>query len=105
MPQVIETNLKNENFVGSGSRYKDSKIIYWGDLKLITFETYKRKKYVPTDGDRFYTVTSGTEYRPDLVSHRIYGDVSFWWKIMEINDIKDIWDFKAGTNIVLPGSI
>jgi len=45
------------------------------------------------------------EYRPDLVSRDKYGIPDFWWKIMEVNNIKDIIDFKAGRTIVLPENI
>jgi len=36
------------------------------------------------------------------VSHEYYGHVDNWWKILEANQIKDIWDFKAGITIMLP---
>jgi hypothetical protein len=103
--KVEVANLSHRNFVDSSSRYNNSKILYYGDRKLITFETYKRTPYVSTSTDRFYVITKGTEYRPDLVSFRVYGSPSFWWKIMEANNMKDIMEFKAGANIVIPGSL
>jgi len=42
-----------------------------------------------TQSDKYFVVTPGTEYRPDLVSKEAYGAVDFWWKIMEANNIKD----------------
>jgi hypothetical protein len=45
------------------------------------------------------------EYRPDLVSQDKYGLPDFWWKIMEVNGMKDIMDFKAGKTIVLPENV
>lgn len=106
MPEVsLATNLRNESFVTATSRYMKSKLVYWGNLKIVTFETYKRKKFVSSQGDRFYVITKGTEYRPDTVSWNVYGDVDFWWVLLEANNMKDIWDFKAGTNIIIPGNI
>jgi hypothetical protein len=45
------------------------------------------------------------EYRPDRLSYELYGTVDLWWKIMEANDIKDIFDFKAYLNIRIPSNI
>jgi hypothetical protein len=39
------------------------------------------------------------------VSLETYGVVDYWWKILEANNMKDIFDFKSGVNIRLPGSI
>jgi hypothetical protein len=47
-------------------------------------------------------ISKGVEHRPDLVSFDHYGHVDNWWRILEANNIKDIWDFKAGTTIILP---
>lgn len=106
MANKIQTsNLQSTNFVSSLSRYLDSDIIYYGDNNLITFTTYKKKKNLTTSDDKFAVITPGMEYRPDKVSYAAYGTVDFWWRIMEANDIKDIFDFKAGVNIRLPGNI
>lgn len=98
-------NISHANFIDSKSRYNNSKVIYWGDRKIITFETYKRKTTGSSEGDRFYVITKGTEFRPDLVALRAYGDVKLWWKIMEANGISDIWDFKSGRNIIIPEAL
>ena len=47
-------------------------------------------------------ISKNYEFRPDLVSYEAYGVVDFWWKIMEFNNIKDIFDFKAGINLTIP---
>jgi len=44
------------------------------------------------------------EFRPDKMSQHVYGHVDWWWKIMEANNIKDVYDFKAGTNIRIPAN-
>lgn len=103
--QIEVANLSYKGLISDSSRYKKSQIIYYGDKRFITFETYKRVAYVSNQDDKFYVITKGTEYRPDLVSMRAYGTVSYWWRIMEVNNIFDIFDFKAGTNIVIPNVI
>lgn len=106
MANKIEyTRIKPETFVTKVSRYQSSKVIYYSDQKIITFETYKRKKITPSRNDQVTVITPGMEYRPDLVSTDKYGLPDFWWKILEANSMKDIMDFKAGKTIVLPGNI
>lgn len=95
-------DLDKSNFIDSASRYRKSDLIYYGDMRKIAFSTYKRTKYVPTSDDKFYIISGGTQYRPDLVSYRAYGDSRYWWKIMEVNGIFDIMEFKSGTNILIP---
>lgn len=106
MAQTIQSsNISANNFVDSTSRYVDSEVIYYGDNHLLTFTTYRKKDKNFSSDDKFMIIGKGHEFRPDLVSKRIYGISSYWWKIMEANDIKDIYDFKAGINIRLPGNI
>lgn len=106
MPTPIElaTQLKNSDFVANTSCYINSPLIYWGDKRVITFETYKRQAPVFSDTDKFLVVKSGEEYRPDLVAKRAYGSalISLWWKIMEVNDIYDVFDLKAGLTLRIP---
>lgn len=100
-----ESNLIATRFVPVTSRYANSDIVYYTEKKLLTFKTYKKSQNEGSQFDisntKYYVVTSGTEYRPDLVSQKVYGTPDFWWRIMEQNKIKDIFDFKAGLNLVL----
>jgi hypothetical protein len=106
MANKIEyTNLRATDFVTSVSRYANSKILYYSDEKIITFETYKKKEFKPSPSDQVAVIPPGMEYRPDLVSKDKYGVPDFWWKIMEVNNIKDIIDFKAGRTIILPEGV
>lgn len=106
MANKIEyTNLKPERFVSRISRYVSSKVIYYSDERILTFETYKKEKYKPDPNDQVAVIPAGMEYRPDLVSREKYGMSDFWWKIMEVNNIKDVMEFKAGRTIILPGNI
>lgn len=103
--QITETNLRSSQFVDSFSRYSDSEIIYYGERNLLTFKTYKKRDSSPIENDRFTVVKPGQEYRPDLLSFEAYGTPNFWWIILEANNISDIFDFKTGTNIRLPGRV
>ena len=95
-------NIKPSKLVTSNSRYIKSRVIYWSDAQLITFETYIRSNYKPSGKEKIMAITKGVEYRPDLVSYQIYGFPDFWWKILEANGMKDIYEFQAGKTIILP---
>jgi hypothetical protein len=106
MANKIEyTDTRAIEFVTNVSRYSNSRVVYYSDEKLITFETYKRKPFVPSPRDQVAVITPGLEYRPDLMSFEKYGVSDFWWKIMEANGIKDVADFRAGRTVVLPENI
>lgn len=106
MANKIEyANIKSSKFVNQTSRYINSKVIYYSDDKIITFDTYKKTPFNASKQDQVAVIPSGMQYRPDLVSKERYGTVDFWWKIMEINNIKDVFDFTAGRTIILPGNI
>ena len=106
MANKIEfANMKPTDFVTTASRYADSRVLYYSDEKIITFETYKKKKFVPSKTDKVAVIPPGMQYRPDLVSKDAYNAPDFWWKIMEVNGINDIMDFKAGKTIILPENI
>lgn len=80
----------------------NSNVVYYSDRKLITFNTYKREEIVTNSTDKFMVVTQGVEFRPDLISKAAYGVPDFWWRILQANNIADIYDLKAGINIRLP---
>lgn len=106
MANKIEiTNIEATEFVTRLSRYSTSKVLYYSNIRIITFETYKRKSYAPSPRDQVTVITPGMEYRPDLMSFDKYGIPDFWWKIMEANNMKDVTEFKAGKTITLPENI
>lgn len=103
MANKIEyTNLRATQFVPATSRYESSRVIKYSDQSITTFETYKKKKFVPSNQDQLTVITTGMEYRPDILSMEKYGTTDFWWRIMEANNIKDVTEFKAGRTIILP---
>ena len=102
---ITYTTLPTSRFVAPTSRYIDSQVIQYSEQNILTFAIYKRTTYVPQSGDKFAVISPGYEYRPDLMSNAIYGVSDFWWKLMEVNRIFDIYDFKAGLNIRIPMNI
>ena len=103
--KIQETSLNpRDGFVNASSRYISSEIVYYGDQNKLTYKIYKKTPIALSSNDKFAIVPSGMEYRPDLVSKQFYGVVDFWWKILEANNISDIFDFKAGINIRLPSN-
>lgn len=99
------TTINPTKFVTPSSRYVNSNVILWGENKLLTFNTYKRTPIAVSRSDKFTVVPPGEEYRPDKTSRRAYGTPDFWWRILEANDIKDIFDYKAGLNVRIPSSL
>jgi hypothetical protein len=103
MTQPIEiSNTTPQDVVSAGSRYITQNVIYYGEQRFLTFDLYIRKPYEKTEQEDILVITKGVEYRPDLVSQDYYGFPDNWWRILEANNMKDIYDFKAGVTIILP---
>ena len=100
--KISYTTIQPTSFVPSTSRFADSTVIYYGNQNRLTFNTYRKNTYPEGPDDKYAIVTAAMEYRPDLMSQLAYGFVDWWWKIMEANDIKDVYDFKTGLNIRIP---
>jgi hypothetical protein len=104
MANLVEpANISPLNYVNVASRYAKSKVLKYSEKEFLTFETYKKETYTAQKNDMFTVITAGQEYRPDLLSYQVYGVPDFWWRLMEVNGIMDIFDFKAGLTIRLPG--
>jgi hypothetical protein len=102
MIQIENSNIKSSDVSVVGSRYRGSDVVYYGEQRYLTFTTYRRLPYVASGLEKIMLITKGIEYRPDLVAYDRYGFQGHWWRILEVNGMKDIWDFKAGTTIFLP---
>ena len=51
----------------------------------------------------YYVVHQDDLLRPDLISYKIYGTVKFWWLIMFINNIENIFsDLELGLTLQIP---
>ena len=99
---IYPSDVPVSQLVSAGSRYIKGRVVHYGEQKILTFETYVRINYVEKGTEGIMVISKGVEYRPDLVSYNYYGFVDNWWKILEANKMKDVWDFKAGTTIILP---
>lgn len=97
-----QTQLLASRFVNTASRYYDSDVLYYTENKLLTFSLYRKAEIPISSSDRYLVVSAGQEYRPDLISYLAYGAVDFWWRIMEANGIKDVYDLKVGLNLRIP---
>lgn len=50
-----------------------------------------------------HTVTSSDKIRPDIISFLKYGSTQYWWIIMMVNNIDDIWnDLEVGDELIIP---
>jgi len=103
--EIVEDARPIDGYVSSTSRYADSTILRYGDANRLTFDIYKRNVPIRAATDTIAVIPPGMEYRPDLVSNKTYGTPDFWWRIMEVNNIFDIFDFKSGVTIRLPQDI
>ena len=104
--KIEKTRIFASTFVPVGSRYHQSEVVYYGENKYITYPIYKKDENVDSGGKSKYTVINkSSEFRPDLISAEFYGTTMFWWKIMESNGIKDIYDFKSGLSIRIPPNV
>jgi hypothetical protein len=71
-----------------------------GYLDVMTYRD------IPAEADDIlFEVTKNYEYRPDLLSFDLYGDVNLWWVFAIRNNsiLKDpVYGLTAGTKIYLP---
>lgn len=52
---------------------------------------------------KFYTITTDDIKRPELLSIKLYGKMNYWWIIMKVNNVEDIWnDLVVGDVISVP---
>tara|TARA_B100000965_G_C19602788_1_gene763869 strand:+ start:6134 stop:6412 length:279 start_codon:yes stop_codon:yes gene_type:complete len=63
------------------------------------------KFIIRDESDESYVIESKYEMRPDLLSHKLFGSVKYWWVFAVRNPDKivdPIQDFKAGCTIRIP---
>ena len=103
MTQLIEiSETTPQQLFTALSRYLDSTVIIYSEMRKVTLTTYKRTEFVAEGNEQTMLVTKGIEYRPDLVAFDVYGIPDVWWNILEANHMFDVFDFKAGLTIILP---
>jgi hypothetical protein len=57
------------------------------DLISNNFSKYKFK--YPTS---IYKVIGSDVQRPDIISYKLFGRIDYWWFIMKLNKIDDVWN-------------
>jgi len=51
----------------------------------------------------YYQTTDADVLRPDLISYKNYGTVSYWWIILYVNDIQSpLTDIVSGAILTIP---
>jgi hypothetical protein len=85
------------------SRYRRSDFYVDEERGAIYRETYS-KSFVSMRGMKYFKITPGYEYRPDLLSKDFYGNSKYWWIILEANGLTGIEQFTRGMTIVVPHS-
>jgi len=51
----------------------------------------------------YYRITWSDVERPDLLSIKLYGAMKYWWILLKVNNIDDIWnDMVVGDIITVP---
>jgi hypothetical protein len=105
MTSISRAPIPTTKIVSGFSRYKKQNAIYYGEQNILTFDTYLRDTYKKVGDEKVMLITKGVEYRPDLVAYDVYGIAEAWWKIMEVNNIFDVFNFKTGITIMLPHTI
>lgn len=69
------------------------------NIDCLTSFMMRALKILPKIGT--YTIKE-EEYRPDLLSYKLYNDTQFWWLLMWYNSILSIKDLKSGLSIDYP---
>jgi len=92
--------------VTASSRYAHSRIILLGERAVPAFALYRRDRNKMMTRDMQWTeIAPNVEFRPDLVSYELYGTPDFWWRLLEINQMSDIMEFKSGRVIMVPDTM
>jgi hypothetical protein len=85
----------------SRSRYFSTNIvdsINECDLPFSGFHNYEFK-----DPFTFYTLKDTDIQRPDLISYKLFSKPNYWWILMKLNNIEDIWnDLEVGLVLSVP---
>lgn len=68
---------------------------------------YVHRRIPANAGDRTIVLEARHHLRPDLLAQEKYGSPAYWWVFCVRNTriLRDpIWDFTAGTEIIVPSS-
>lgn len=92
MKKLTSEEVQNRDVAPSTSRYKNARY-FNREIRRDTFfvepESWKPPSIPVSANDHWTTIKPGEESRLDLVSLRVYGNVSLWWVIAYANNIID----------------
>jgi hypothetical protein len=55
---------------------------------------------------QYYRVEQRDLMRPDLISYKLYGTISYWWLLMMLNNIQDpLKDLTVGLLLTIPNTL
>lgn len=86
--------LDRDNYLNTiGSTYGNEKELTSNDIRF----------FKPKSSLQKHTLTVAEFARPDLLSSRYYGNQNYWWFILKLNRIDDIWnEMYVGMTILIP---
>lgn len=89
MSQFSVNNFLKKEFVDGVYEY-DLLTMHWDEFRL-------------NRPSRDMMVTPHDIGRPDALSVRAYGDSQYWWLLMRVNKIDDVWnDLVVGDYLIIP---
>jgi len=99
--KIITPNIRKVR-----SRYDKKDQLLLKDGNLVIRNMRKSDLLIRSNStDIEYKVEAKDEYRPDLLAYKFYGDPRLAWVILDANDLRDIFELKAGMVIVVPSII
>jgi len=89
MGKFNRTNFYRQNLIDG---------VIENDLAFNGFDNYSFKR-----PRTYFTIDEVTLYRPDLISLRTLGKVDYWWIILKLNCVDDVYsDMFLGKTIQIP---
>lgn len=87
--KFARTNFFKQNVVGG---------IVENDLPFNDWNNFKFKR-----PRRYYTLQQQDVLRPEYLAYKFYGKQGYWWIIMKLNNIDDVYnEMVTGKSIQLP---
>lgn len=93
------------NVSKSTSRYLTK--IRLANINNTTKIRFIRKRDVAFNNEdaTVHTVTAIENCRPDFIAVKYYGDTKYTWVILAANNLKTMFDLKAGMKILIPSFV
>lgn len=101
-PQQVKSVILPE-IANIQSRYDNKAQMKLLNEDVIIRNLRMKDIYIPASStDSIHTIEAGEEYRPDVVAYNIYNNSLLGWVILAANNMKSIFEFKAGIMIRVP---